>query len=83
MPTWKNKRSADFKPNPSLSLSSPFNFNFLLRNCPNFQADNLIKEMEKQCDERISKHKEEAQQYLLRVKEEHGAMVRSENNNVR
>lgn len=40
-----------------------------------FQAEKLIKEMERKCEEKISENKEEAQRYLMHVKEEHGAMV--------
>ncbi|KAG1342366.1 Synaptonemal complex protein ZEP1 [Cocos nucifera] len=39
------------------------------------KAEKLIKEMERKCDEKISENKAEAQQYLMHVKEEHGAMI--------
>ncbi|XP_042448448.1 synaptonemal complex protein ZEP1-like [Zingiber officinale] len=39
------------------------------------KADKIIKETERRCNEKITENKEESQQCLMRVKEEHAAMV--------
>ncbi|XP_042445927.1 synaptonemal complex protein ZEP1-like isoform X2 [Zingiber officinale] len=39
------------------------------------KADKIIKETERRCNEKIAENKEESQQCLMRVKEEHAAMV--------
>ncbi|XP_072989861.1 synaptonemal complex protein ZEP1-like isoform X2 [Typha latifolia] len=41
----------------------------------NDQAEILRKELERKCDEKLSENKEDAQQHLMSVKEEHGAMI--------
>ncbi|KAG8378313.1 hypothetical protein BUALT_Bualt08G0124400 [Buddleja alternifolia] len=39
------------------------------------KADKVIQDLQKQCEEKISQHKEESRQYLLRVQEEHGSLI--------
>lgn len=41
----------------------------------NFQADKIIKDVEKRCEQKIEECKEESRQHLLRVQEEHAASV--------
>ncbi|KAJ0975027.1 hypothetical protein J5N97_016992 [Dioscorea zingiberensis] len=39
------------------------------------KADNLVKDMEKRCDEKLSENKQEAHQYVMRIKEEHATLI--------
>lgn len=39
------------------------------------KAENLIREMENKCNEKISENKQDSERYLVCLKEEHGAMV--------
>jgi hypothetical protein len=41
----------------------------------NLQADKLVGEMERKCEEKLKQCKEESSQYLMHVKEEHAALV--------
>ena len=45
--------------------------------CLRIQAEKLVREMENKCDEKLSEHKQDSERYLMRLKEEHGAMVSS------
>ncbi|XP_058183810.1 protein MOR1-like [Rhododendron vialii] len=40
----------------------------------NDQADKAVQEMERNCDQKLAKHKEESQQYLMHIQEEHAAL---------
>ena len=42
--------------------------------CP-FQADKVIGEMDRNCQLKLEEYKEESRQYLLRIQEEHAALV--------
>lgn len=42
------------------------------------QADKLVGEMKKKCEQQLVECKEESRQYLLRVREEHAVLVCSE-----
>ena len=41
----------------------------------NLQADKVVAEMERKCDQKITESKEESRQYLMHVQEEHAALV--------
>ena len=41
----------------------------------NLQANKIVSEMERKCDQKITESKEESRQYLMHVQEEHAALV--------
>lgn len=43
--------------------------------CSKFQAEKLIREMEHKCNEKILENKRESERCLMRLKEEHAAVV--------
>jgi len=48
-----------------------------ITNAEKEKAEKLVREMENKCDEKLSEHKQDSERYLMRLKEEHGAMVSS------
>ncbi len=47
----------------------------MILNHLNLQAGKVVGEMERKCDQKLTEIKEESQQYLVRVQEEHAALV--------
>ena len=39
------------------------------------QADKAVQEMERKCDQKLAEHKEESQQYLMHIQQEHAVLV--------